>query len=1227
MPRPSGPSSTVAPSSVRNPRALAVLSAVLVFFFVSGACGLLYQVVWTRKLVLLLGTASYAVSTVLSIFFMGLGLGSLWGGRLADRSRSPLRLYGFFEIGIGIWALLFILLIDRGEGVVVSLLQAFQAGRAGAVALRAVLSLAFLIVPVTLMGATLPLLARFVTAQAQVRGARIGALYTVNTLGAVCGCAVTGFYLLAEQGYTRTTLVGAAANVAVGVLALVLAAVTSRGHAEPATAAARDEAVFTESEAPRAYVRGLLLVAYAISGFCALALEVLWTRLLGIMFFGTTYAFTTMLTTLLCGIAVGSAVASVLVDRSRHRMSLLGWVEAAIGVACLLMLLGFVALPEKYEAARFAVGSNWHKLVWIKFRLSFLVLFLPMFLFGMTFPIIVKAFSVGRGKVGRDVGLLYGANTFGGVLGALAGGYILLPYLGTHRGIVILGSALFGTGVVLVLACPSRRKVMKVVSAAVLAGLFVVVFRAMPADVGRELGQWFVPENESVIHYREGVEGTVVVSEPKEDTTGANRVLWINAVQATASIEKGVKMNRLQGVLPLLLHPGPREALFMCFGSGITAGTLAIAGFDRIDAVEISRDVLDAAPLFSKDNFGVVENPKVNLMVDDGRNFLLTTKKHYDVITFEPMPLALAGVSTFYTQEYYQLCLDHLAPGGIVSQWVPLHSLSADLVRSLLYTFTSVFPEYCIWFVNADLFITGSNGPLVVDYAVARERIAQEPLHAALEEVGLDEASELLACFFMGKDTVERYVQGGAIMSDDRPWAEFVAPKLMYERNVGPALAELRPFYEEEMPVLSLAGVAEGERPAVAEELQRRRRAHAIDLEGVYRYYESGPLANPEELFKRALGVDPGDANARYYLKEVAQARVGQLLGWDETDPEEFYRDQDIETVVGEVVALHIGSKTLCLSDEREIRADALLVATGGIPRGLDLPGESLENVFKLRNLKDSRVLRSRAAKAKTVVVVGASFIGMETAASLRELDLNVIVVAPEEIPFAEILGPRVGEYLLNLHRKKGVAFRLGRSVEEFVGGSSLESVLLDDGSELEADLAVIGVGVSPATHFLHGVDLLEDNSLETDERLSIGDGVFAAGDIATYPAVHLGGRKTRITHWRLAMQHGRTAARNMLGQKRDFEGVPFFWTRQFGVSIGCTGYLDEWDTTTLKGNLETGDFVVIFADKGHLVGAAGTRSKVLCRFGELMRLGQLPPPETVQESGSPYLEGLFNSD
>ena len=288
-----------------------------------------------------------------------------------------------------------------------------------------------------------------------------------------------------------------------------------------------------------------------------------------------------------------------------------------------------------------------------------------------------------------------------------------------------------------------------------------------------------------MIHYREGVEGTVVVSEPKEDTTGANRVLWINAVQATASIEKGVKMNRLQGVLPLLLHPGPREALFMCFGSGITAGTLAIAGFDRIDAVEISRDVLDAAPLFSKDNFGVVENPKVNLVVDDGRNFLLTTKKHYDVITFEPMPLALAGVSTFYTQEYYQLCLDHLAPGGIVSQWVPLHSLSADLVRSLLYTFTSVFPEYCIWFVNADLFITGSNAPLVVDYAVARERIAQEPLHAALEEVGLDEASELLACFFMGKDTVERYVQGGEVMSDDRPWAEFVAPKLMYERNVG----------------------------------------------------------------------------------------------------------------------------------------------------------------------------------------------------------------------------------------------------------------------------------------------------------------------------------------------------------------------------------------------------------------------------------------------------------
>ncbi len=201
---------------------LPVFFSVFFFFFVSGACGLLYQVVWMRKLVLLFGTTSFAVSTVLSVFFLGLGLGSLWGGRLADRTHRPLYVYGLIEVAVGVWALLFIVLIGSGEALVVELLRWAGPSRMLGVAMRGLMATLLLIVPVTLMGATLPLLARFITARGPILGSRIGALYSVNTLGAVSGCAVTGFILLAQLGYTRTTLVGAALNIAVGIFALAM---------------------------------------------------------------------------------------------------------------------------------------------------------------------------------------------------------------------------------------------------------------------------------------------------------------------------------------------------------------------------------------------------------------------------------------------------------------------------------------------------------------------------------------------------------------------------------------------------------------------------------------------------------------------------------------------------------------------------------------------------------------------------------------------------------------------------------------------------------------------------------------------------------------------------------------------------------------------------------------------------------------------------------------------
>ena len=858
---------------------LARILVVLLFFFVSGACGLLYQVVWTRKLVLLLGTTSYAVSTVLSIFFIGLGAGSIWGGRWADRSRRPLFLYGLFEVLIGIWAVVFILAVGTGESAVVALLKSFSLSRGTGIALRALLAFAFLIVPVVLMGATLPLLATFVSANSQMRGLRIGGLYSVNTFGAVAGCAATGFMILPALGYTRASLLGAAANVVIGALAMALSRFESAALPAP-----RTEIEAAEPEPAYDPRQTLVLLAFAVSGFCALAFEVLWTRLLTMLFIGTTYAFTTMLTTLLCGIALGSAFASAFVDRVRRRVTLFGVVEMMIGIACILMLPVFATLPQRLSGMALDAGYRWPELMRAKFFLSFSVLFAPTFLFGMTFPIVVKTVTSSGARLGRDIGRLYSANTFGGVLGAIAGGYLLIPILGAHRGMLALSLTLLGVGLVLVLISSELRWAGRLALAGAACAVMIFSLRNAPDDVSQSMNKGYVPENHKVLFYREGVEGTVAVSEPIENPSDSDRILWINAVQATASIEKGVKMNRFQGILPLLFDRDPRNVLFMCFGSGITAGTLGLYDFDRIDAVEISSDVLDAAQLFGKDNFNVRTNPKVRFIVDDGRNFLLTTPNAYDVITFEPMPLALAGVSTFYTREYYRLCLDHLTPGGIVSQWIPLHSLDPDVVRSLVHTFASAFPEYCAWFVNADLFMIGSNQPLYIDPARVAQRLAKPEIQKAIQAVGFKDIPEVLTCFFMGKHHVDLYCADGDVMSDDLPWAEFVAPKLMYLRTVDKSLEQILPFFESPSAYLNLDGVSEQDAASLRKALELRHNARMKNLDGLKLYY-GGPFGTePDKLFKEALDIDPNDYNSRYYLKEVAIARANLYARWDEVD-------------------------------------------------------------------------------------------------------------------------------------------------------------------------------------------------------------------------------------------------------------------------------------------------------------------------------------------------------
>jgi len=331
---------------------------------------------------------------------------------------------------------------------------------------------------------------------------------------------------------------------------------------------------------------------------------------------------------------------------------------------------------------------------------------------------------------------------------------------------------------------------------------------------------------------------------------------------------------------------------------------------------------------------------------------------------------------------------------------------------------------------------------------------------------------------------------------------------------------------------------------------------------------------------------------------------------WMPLRPDEFFTDHGVEVARGkEVTRVDATTRVITFSDGDSLSYDALLVATGGAPRKLPFQPDDLANVFLLRSFADADAIIEAAATASRAVVIGASFIGMEVASSLIERKCSVTVVAPESAPFQEILGAEIGALFQGLHESHGVGFKLGASVTRFEGAGKVEAVALENGERLEADLVVIGVGVKPATDFLKGVELFEDGGVVVDERLRAADGLYAAGDVARFPDQRTG-KHTRIEHWRTALQQGRIAAHNMAGKNVAYDGVPFFWTRQFDTGLLYVGHAEEWDEIIFQGDLSAHHFLAFYVKDGRVMAVAGmNHEREMAAIEDLLRLNSLPPP------------------
>ncbi|MBV9600901.1 MAG: fused MFS/spermidine synthase [Chloroflexi bacterium] len=750
--------------------------------FASGAAGLVYQVAWVRLLGLAFGVTIYAISTVLAAFMGGLAIGSLVGGRRADSVARPLRLYGGVELAVGATALLTPWAFRMLQDVYAGAAQVVDPSQAPVVAgtLRAGLAFVVLLVPTALMGATLPLAVRGVRAARAGEADRVGGdawamglLYATNTAGAIVGCLASGLILIGSLGLSETITLAAGANAIAGAGALLLSLRVAGGPADGTRGV--ETRGRTPSDPPPIWTSELRrsrvpLIAFAVSGGISLAYEVVWSRILAVLFDASIYGFVLMLATVLAGIAIGGALGGALVRwRSSTRTSAIafGAFEVGIGLAAVLALVVFSDAYTGLTTLRDSGNPLLLRFVRTDLRLMAMLCVLTVLpaalLMGATFPVAARLWAAGTGDgLGRKLGGVYAGNVAGAIVGSLAAGFVLVPLLGAHHSLLLLAGANVLVGVVLLLDAGQRAP------AAIcgLAGALVIAVGALMAPIHEVVFHEHFPDQQ-LLAYWEGLENTVSVG---RDANGI-QTLFTNSRGQTNDSPDLVRYHRVMGHLAALLAPSrePR-VLVVGLGAGATPGALAQHSGARIDVVELSPSVVAAAPFFRVANADVLSQPNINLVVDDGRNYLLRNRQPYDVVTADVVHPYDAGATNLYSVEYFSLVARSLTRNGIMVQWV---SPGTAFEHSLIIrTFLQAFPHATLW-LGGDLLI-GSNSPITLSRAELEARLADPSARSSLAEVGFNHAQDVLAQFRGTDAQLHAYVgASGPVLTDDHPILEY----------------------------------------------------------------------------------------------------------------------------------------------------------------------------------------------------------------------------------------------------------------------------------------------------------------------------------------------------------------------------------------------------------------------------------------------------------------------
>lgn len=758
---------------------------IYLLFFLSGATGLIYQLIWVRKLVLIFGNTTYATSSILTAFMGGLALGSYLIGKHADRIKAPLRTYGWLELGIGASAtLILFFFLPVSDGVYIWLYNLIGNQTFIFNVVRFLLSILILIIPTTLMGGTLPVISKYFIRDSTHFGQRLGRLYGFNTLGAVVGAFFTGYFLISFFGVSATLWIAIGLNLAIGLTALILdrPRETTTGVVKKDKKPQRKATPVPELPAKiRAYeprVAKLVLWLFGIAGFVSLAYEVVWTRALIFFISSTTYSFTIILTTFLVGIALGSLLVAKWIDRMPRLVLWFSVFEIFIAITAVATIFLLMHL-HTFQNALIALvqPDNWTLVSILLFLTAFLILILPTIGMGAVFPIVNRIYVENIAQIGKGVGYVYMANTIGAILGSFLSGFVLIPLLGMNATILFLALVNLGLGLVSILnetdfQARKMRYLTFSVAAVVVFGLIgISTFTTRPIFL--KTAGFFETR---LLDHKDTAAGTVSVLEKKDQLNiwGRNvRYLNVNGHNTAHTTFSDMVIHKMLAHLPMLLTPNPRHALVVGFGFGNTCRSfLDYPKLKSLDCVELVEYEKHTAEFFKTENEGIFEDSRFSFIENDGRNYILAARKQYDIISINSVDPKFSP--TLYTEEFYRKCLRRLNENGQLVAWLPIYGMSLEEVQSLVKSFITVFPNSSLWYNNPEhLLLLGAKGNYPIDLAQVKARMELPEVAASLAAIHLNDPFALLATYFCGSPGLYKFSGSVPGHTDNHPLVEF----------------------------------------------------------------------------------------------------------------------------------------------------------------------------------------------------------------------------------------------------------------------------------------------------------------------------------------------------------------------------------------------------------------------------------------------------------------------